>query len=76
MGCHSGTIDTPMLRSVVGLDASGSIEDLTTRSQANRQALGRVGTTDEIANLVEFLLSDKSSYLTGTIQIIDGGSVC
>jgi len=39
-------------------------------------ALGRKGLPSEVANLVEWLLSDGSSYITGTVQNIDGGWVC
>ena len=35
--------------------------------------LGRLAETSEVSNLVVFLASDESSYLTGTEQIIDGG---
>ena len=35
--------------------------------------LSRMGTSDDIANLVEFLTSEKSSYITGTIIPVDGG---
>ena len=35
--------------------------------------LGRVGKLDEIADLVTYLLSDRSSYITGTIINITGG---
>ncbi len=35
--------------------------------------LGRVGTTEDMANAVLFLLSDKASYITGTELIVDGG---
>ena len=39
-------------------------------------ALRRKGTPREVANLVEWLLCDGSTYITGTIQTIDGGWVC
>lgn len=39
-------------------------------------ALGRKGQSSEVANLVEWLLSDGSSFITGTVQNIDGGWVC
>lgn len=35
--------------------------------------VGRWGTVSDIANVVEFVLSDKASYITGTDIVIDGG---
>ena len=35
--------------------------------------LGRLAETKEVSDLVVFLSSDESSYMTGTEQIIDGG---
>lgn len=40
-----------------------------------RIPLGRFGTTQEVAQLVEFLLSDRAGYLTGQVIGIDGGLV-
>jgi len=37
--------------------------------------LGRLGAADEVANLVEFLLSDKASFISGTDILIDGAVV-
>jgi NAD(P)-dependent dehydrogenase (short-subunit alcohol dehydrogenase family) len=37
--------------------------------------LGRYGSTDEVARVVAFLLSDDASYLTGINVEISGGSV-
>ncbi len=35
--------------------------------------LGRFGTPQEVADLIAFLVSDRASYLTGTLIPIDGG---
>lgn len=40
-----------------------------------RMPLGRFGTTQEIADLVAFLVSDKASYITGTTITSDGGAL-
>jgi NAD(P)-dependent dehydrogenase (short-subunit alcohol dehydrogenase family) len=39
----------------------------------SRVPLGRLGTVDDIAYGVLYLVSDKSSYVTGSELVIDGG---
>ncbi|HEX2829369.1 MAG TPA: SDR family oxidoreductase [Burkholderiales bacterium] len=43
--------------------------------RAAETALGRIGEPKELANLVAFLASSKSSYITGTTMRVDGGLV-
>lgn len=38
--------------------------------------IGRLAEPKEIANLVEFLISEKNTYITGTNIVIDGGFTC
>jgi NAD(P)-dependent dehydrogenase (short-subunit alcohol dehydrogenase family) len=35
--------------------------------------LGRMGTADDVANLAQFLLSERASFLTGQNIVLDGG---
>ena len=37
--------------------------------------LGRIGTSEDVANLVTFLISDRASYLTGLTVSVSGGLV-
>lgn len=43
--------------------------------RAAETALGRVGRPEELAYLVALLASDKSTYITGTTILVDGGLV-
>ncbi len=43
--------------------------------RAAETAVGRVGEPNELAYLVAFLASSRSSYITGTTMLVDGGLV-
>jgi NAD(P)-dependent dehydrogenase (short-subunit alcohol dehydrogenase family) len=46
------------------------------RLNNSESALKRVGKTSEVANLIAFLLSEESSFITGAVMPIDGGWHC
>jgi NAD(P)-dependent dehydrogenase (short-subunit alcohol dehydrogenase family) len=43
------------------------------RATAAGVPLGRVGTTEDMANACLFLLSDRAAFITGTELVVDGG---
>jgi NAD(P)-dependent dehydrogenase (short-subunit alcohol dehydrogenase family) len=57
-------------------DAAGQSEDELYRQMARNTSipLGRVGRSDEFADLSAYLLSDRSSYVTGSAINLDGGT--
>ena len=61
---HPGAVDTPMVAASNLQRGPGGLPSAP---------LGRVGIPDDIANLVLFLASDASSYVTGAEFAIDGG---
>jgi NAD(P)-dependent dehydrogenase (short-subunit alcohol dehydrogenase family) len=42
----------------------------------NDAVLGRRAYPEEIAKVIQFLLSEDSSYVTGSVYQIDGGTIC
>lgn len=61
-----GFVETPMTA-----DLPEKVLDL----MKSKTPLGRMGTPEDITNGVEFLASDKSSFITGQVLKIDGGLV-
>ncbi|MEM7533156.1 MAG: SDR family oxidoreductase [Chloroflexota bacterium] len=69
---NPGVIDTRMMRSIeeqsMPDDAERAKQDM-----AQRVALQRYGTPEEVAQMMLFLASDESSYCTGSVYSVDGG---
>lgn len=60
-----GYIDTPLL--------SDTLDEDTIQSLAGLHPVGRLGTAEEVAELVLWLSSSKSSFVTGSYYTVDGG---
>ena len=48
-------------------------ENLINEDLVKKIPLQRVGKVDDVASLVNFLVSDKSNYITGQTLVVDGG---
>ncbi|MBL7849360.1 MAG: SDR family oxidoreductase [Cyclobacteriaceae bacterium] len=58
--------DTPMAASLLNTDEKKA-------ANAQRHPLKKIGTPDDLANLASFLVSEKSSWITGQVLHADGG---
>ena len=69
-----GTVQTPSLddRIAANAAAAGGLDAARTGFIA-RQAMGRLGTPEEIAALAVYLGSDETQFITGQTIVIDGG---
>ncbi len=61
-----GIIDTAMTRELPREKLERSVASIR---------MGRIGTPEEVANVIVFLASDMSSYVTGQVLGVDGGMV-
>lgn len=58
--------DTPLAEKLLGTPEKQE-------AAKNRNPLKKVGTTDDLANAITFLLSEKSGWITGQVLAVDGG---
>jgi NAD(P)-dependent dehydrogenase (short-subunit alcohol dehydrogenase family) len=65
-GIAPSLTDTPLAASLLN-------NEQKREANALRHPLKRIGTTEDIANMAAFLLSEKASWITGQILHVDGG---
>src|SRR5438093_812531 len=74
--CPGSILSERMLSNVTSRAKELGISvDEALAQRAAETAVGRIGEPKELAYLVAFLASGKSSYITGTTILVDGGLV-
>ena len=70
-----GTIETPLYHQAIDnyCQKSGADKAAVHLEEEQLQPLQRLGQPEEVAELVLFLASDKAKFITGSLQVIDGG---
>lgn len=63
-----GDIDTPLTRAQFGADFQEEV-----KATAALYPLGRIGTPEEVSDIVAFLISPKAGFVTGALWSVDGG---
>ncbi len=66
-------VETRMMRSLEEGLMPGEASDAKSMMESNIP-LGRYGTPEDVAKLMLFLASDDSSFITGSVYTVDGGS--
>src|SRR4030095_16329514 len=67
-----GPIETDMLRRAL-VELEGDLESGRKRWAEGVSGLKRLGTVRDVVGSVLFLASDLAGYMTGTVQVVDGG---
>jgi NAD(P)-dependent dehydrogenase (short-subunit alcohol dehydrogenase family) len=67
-----GTVNTPMVQSIIEMDRDP--EGLK-KILDKMHPLGRVAQPSEIGEVIAFLASDRASFMTGSIVVVDGGLI-
>lgn len=70
-----GTIETPLYHKAIDnyCEKSGADKTEVHKEEENLQPLQRLGQPEEVAEFALFLASDKAKFITGSLQVIDGG---
>ncbi len=70
-----GNIETPLYHQAIAnyCQKSGADRATVHSEEKQQQPLQRLGQPEEVAELVLFLASNKAKFITGSLQVIDGG---
>ena len=68
-----GSIDTPMLRFAASENLDGKTEDEVIAAWGKAHPIGRVGSIEDVGNMVAFLAGPGAAFCTGGEYKVDGG---
>lgn len=68
-GFYSGSIETPLM------DKRNALEGVIP-GERHPTPIDRLGTAEDVANLIVFLLSDESLFISGASYAVDGAWAC
>lgn len=70
-----GAVDTPLCDRSIDEEVaqSGGTRAAIVEKMISKYPLGRIASPQDVANSVAFLLSDDAAFITGSVQMVDGG---
>lgn len=72
MGSRQITVNS-VAPGFIATEMTDQLSDDIRQKMTEQVALGRLGNTQDIANAVSFLASERASYITGTVLHVNGG---
>mgnify|MGYP001561105051 CR=1 FL=1 len=72
-GADGGSLSAAVVKS--GLMQERDLPQEVKDGLLKQVPLGRLGTVEDVANAIAFLVSDDASYITGQVLVVDGGMV-
>lgn len=56
--------------------SAGKSAEVLAQEIRSHTPMGRMGSAEEVAKTIAFLLSEESSFTTGAVYAVDGGMSC
>jgi NAD(P)-dependent dehydrogenase (short-subunit alcohol dehydrogenase family) len=72
-GARINSVSPGIISTAMGMQELNGDSGKVMKAMIDRSAAGRIGTPDDIAAAVDFLLSPAASFITGADLVVDGG---